>query len=815
MKISHNWLLKYIDLPYSTSEISEMLTTIGLEVEGFEEVSSIKGGLKGVVIGKVVECEKHADADKLSITKVDLGTGELHQIICGAPNVATGQKVLVATIGCTLYPTSGEPLTIKKAKIRGVESYGMICASDELGMGEDHSGILVLPEDVLIGTNASDYYEILNDVIYEIGLTPNRSDATCHLGVAKDLYAYIKINKNPNATFNEPSSIGFNIESNSNEIKVNLNRPDLCPRFTGLTISNIVIKESPNWLKNQLSVLGIKSINNVVDITNYILHELGQPLHAYDAEKISGRTINVGTLPKGYKYLALDGKEIELNGEELMVCDGDLNGMCIGGVYGGKNSGVTNVTTNIYLEAAHFNAGNIRRTSMYHNLRTDAAKVFEKGSDPNICLLALKRAANLIVKYADGVISSDVTDVYPREIKNIEIHLKYENVKNIIGDDINNDDIQEILNALDMEVHPVDDYSIKVFVPTNKADVLREIDVIEEILRIYGLNNVSIPTKLNTNISYTPKPNKVKILNSIFDALAANGFNEMMGISLLDSKICLDSKIFEPQQLVYINNTSNVGLDVMRPSMLLSGLGTVVFNLNRKQENLRLFEYGKTYLADGDTSSETEFVSLFLCGKEGKEHWSNPKPKSFTFYDAKSTIESLLNKFYLNDYTIEEIVDHKDGLQYGLNFKSNGLNIASVGEVDANTLKLFGIKQKVYYGEIALQTLISTHLDKKMYVKEISKFPTVSRDLAIVIDKKVNFDAIEKSIRASKLKYLTSISLFDIYENAEQLGRDKKSYALNFNFENLEKTLTDTEIEEGMNKIIKVCEVELGAVIRK
>lgn len=815
MKISHNWLLKYIDLPYSTSEISEMLTTIGLEVEGLEEVSSIKGGLKGVVIGKVVECEKHADADKLSITKVDLGSDELHQIICGAPNVAKGQKVLVATIGSTLYPASGDPITIKKAKIRGVESYGMICASDELGMGEDHSGILVLPEDAVVGANAADYYEILNDVIYEIGLTPNRSDATCHLGVAKDLYAYIKINKNPNATFNEPSSIGFNIESNSNEIKVNLNRPDLCPRFTGLTISNIVIKESPHWLKNQLSVLGIKSINNVVDITNYILHELGQPLHAYDAEKISGRTINVGTLPKGYKYLALDGKEIELNGEELMVCDGDLNGMCIGGVYGGKESGVTNVTTNIFLEAAHFNAGNIRRTSMFHNLRTDAAKVFEKGSDPNICLLALKRAANLIVKYADGVISSDVTDVYPKEIKNIEIHLKYENVKNIIGDDINNDDIQEILNALDMEVHPVDDYSIKVFVPTNKADVLREIDVIEEILRIYGLNNVSIPTKLNTNISYTPKPNKVKILNSLFDALAANGFNEMMGISLLDSKICLDSKIFEPTQLVYINNTSNVGLDVMRPSMLLSGLGTVAFNLNRKQENLRLFEYGKTYLAKGEESIEVEFLSIFVCGKEGKEHWSNPKPKSFTFYDAKSTIESMLNKYYLNDYNIEEIVENKNGLQYGLNFKSNGKNIGSVGEVDASALKLFGIKQKVYYAEIALQALISTHLDKKMYVKEISRFPTVSRDLAIVIDKKVNFDVIEKSIRASKLKYLTTISLFDIYENAEQLGSDKKSYALNFNFENLEKTLTDTEIEEGMNKIIKVCELELGAVIRK
>lgn len=815
MKISHNWLLKYIDLPYSTSEISEMLTTIGLEVEGFEEVSSIKGGLKGVVIGKIIECEKHADADKLSITKVDLGTGELHQIICGAPNVAKDQKVLVATIGSTLYPTSGDAITIKKAKIRGVESHGMICAADELGMGEDHSGILVLPEDAVVGTPAADYYEILNDVVYEIGLTPNRSDATCHLGVAKDLYAYIKINKNPDATFNEPSSIGFNIESNSNEIKVNLNRPELCPRFTGLTISNIVIKESPNWLKNQLRVLGIKSINNVVDITNYILHELGQPLHAYDAEKISGRTINVGTLPKGYKYLALDGKEIELNGEELMICDGDNNGMCIGGVYGGKNSGVTNGTTNIYLEAAHFNAGNIRRTSMYHNLRTDAAKVFEKGSDPNICLLALKRAANLIVKYADGVISSDVTDVYPKEIKNIEIHLKYENVKNIIGDNINNDDIQEILNALDMEVHPVDDYSIKVFVPTNKADVLREIDVIEEILRIYGLNNVSIPAKLNTNISYTPKPNKVKILNSLFDTLAGRGYNEMMGISLMDSKICLDSKIFEPHQLVYINNTSNVGLDVMRPSMLLSGLGTVAFNLNRKQENLRLFEYGKSYLAHGEESIEEEFVSIFICGKEGKEHWSNPKPKSFTFYDAKSSIEALLNKYYLNDFTVQEIDESKNGLQYGLNFKSNGKNIASVGEVAAGILKLFGIKQKVYFGQIALQALISSHLDKKMYVIEISKFPTVSRDLAIVIDKKVNFDAIEKSIRASKLKYLTSISLFDIYENAEQLGSDKKSYALNFNFENLEKTLTDTEIEEGMNKIIKVCEKELGAVVRK
>ena len=815
MKISHNWLTKYIDLPYSTSEISDMLTTIGLEVEGTEEVSSIKGGLKGVVVGHVVECEKHPDADKLSITKVDLGTGELNQIICGAPNVAKGQKVLVATIGCTLYPSSGEPLTIKKAKIRGVESHGMICAADELGLGEDHSGIMILPEDLKIGTPASEYFEILNDVIYEIGLTPNRSDATSHLGVAKDLFAFIKINKNQNANFNEPNAIGFNVESHTNEIKVNVNKPELCPRFTGLTISNIVVKDSPNWLKNQLSVLGIKSINNVVDITNYILHELGQPLHAYDADKINGKTINVGLLPKGYKYLALDGKEIELNGEELMICDGDNIGMCIGGVYGGKNSGVTVNTTNIYLEAAHFNAGNIRRTSMYHNLRTDAAKVFEKGSDPNICILALKRAANLMVKYADGVITSEVTDVYPKEIKAKEIHLKYDNVRSSIGANISDDNIQDILNAMSMEVNAVDDYSIKVFVPTNKADVIREIDVIEEILRIYGLNNVAIPTKLNTNLSYTPKPNKVKILNSIFDSLSANGFNEMMGISLLDSKNCIDSKMYQAEDLVYINNTSNVGLDAMRPSMLLSGLSTIAFNLNRKQDNLRLYEYGKSYIAKGEETIETEYLSIFICGKEGKEHWSNPKPKTFSFYNTKSTLESLLNKYYLGDYTMNEISENKNGLNYGLSYVAKDNIIARVGEIDTSILKLYGIKQKVYYAEIELKSLIHTHLNNRMYVKEISKFPTVSRDLAIVIDKTISFDKIEKSIKATKQKYLTGISLFDIYENADQLGNDKKSYALNFSFDNLEKTLTDSEIEDSMSKIIKVCEGELGAVIRK
>jgi phenylalanyl-tRNA synthetase beta chain len=810
MKSSFNWIKKFIDIQSSAEEVAVMLTAIGLEVEGQEEISSIKGGLEGVVVGDVKECKAHPEADKLSITKVDIGTGELQQIVCGAPNVAVGQKVFVATIGCTLYPSKGEPLTIKKAKIRGVESFGMICAGDELGLNDDHDGIMILPEDYEVGKPANSYIEILNDTIFEIGLTPNRSDATCHMGVARDLYAYSKINSDNTITFKEPNTLGFSNESNNFDIKVNVHRHDLCPRYTGVTIGNVEVKESPQWLKNQLKVLGIKSINNVVDITNYILQELGQPLHAFDADKILNRTINVDVLPKGSKFKALDGREIELQGEELMINDAENNGMCIGGVYGGLDSGITSETKNIFLESAHFTASSIRKTSLLHNLRTDAAKVFEKGSDPNVCLIALKKAATMMINMAGGSIVSEIVDIYPKVIHEKEIHIRYANVQKILGVKLSEGTIHEILNALNMRIAPVDDLGFKVYVPTNKCDVVREIDVIEEILRIYGFNMIQVSSKLSANISYAPNPDKYKIINQIANHLASNGFNEIMGLSLIDSKLCKETMNLSDDHLVYINNTSNIGLDVMRPSMLLSGLISIQHNINRQQNFLKLFEIGKVYSKNSSEYIETELMTIFMTGATGGS-WKS-KSTLTNFHDLKSHCDLIVSKLGIQDILISEAEEPR--FHYGLSYETQKKPLVVFGEVDPILLKKVGIKQTILFAEFNLKTLVDSQINRKNYVKEISKFPAVSRDLAIVVNKEVSFDKIKNAIATTKQKYLSKINLFDIYNNEEVLGKDKKSYALNFTFENFERTLVDKEIEESMNKIIKVCEVDLGGIIR-
>jgi phenylalanyl-tRNA synthetase beta chain len=811
MKASLHWIKKFIDFNASKEEIGNWLTDIGLEVESMEDISSIKGGLAGVVVGHVVECSKHPDADKLSITKVDIGSGGLQQIVCGAPNVAAGQKVFVATVGCTLYPNGGDALTIKKAKIRGVESNGMICASDELGMGSDHSGIMVLPEDYLIGKPASEFVPVLNDTIFEIGLTPNRSDATCHAGIARDLYAYVKVNKDSTATFREPVALGFSGELHNYQINVNLKRPDLCPRFTGISITNVEIKESPAWLKNQLKVLGIKSINNVVDVTNYILHELGQPLHAYDADKISGKTINVDVLPKGYKYVGLDGRIFELTGDELMINDGDYKGMCIGGVFGGIDSGIQPETKNIFLEAAHFNQQSIRKSSMHHNLRTDAAKVFEKGSDPNVCVNALKRATALIVELTGGTISSEVIDVYPKEIAPKEIHVKYANINRILGMKIPSEKVHEILNALNIRITPIDDQSFKAYITTNKSDVVREIDVIEEILRIYGFNMIPISHKLSSTISYAANPDKVVTINNIAGKLSAQGFNEMMGLSLIDSKLCKEALEINSESLVYINNTSNIGLDVMRPSMLLSGLLSLAHNINRQQSSLKLYEIGKSYSKNGEEFNESERFSIYMTGSNDT-HWSNPKAIPYSFLTLKSVVNGIITGLGIKGIEISE--SEEKGLSYGLTYTYNKKPLVSFGEVDKSVAKKTGVKQTVFYAEFDIMSIMQSQINKTNYVSEISKFPHVKRDLAVVIDKQINFDAIEKAIKGTKQKYLTKIGLFDIYTNEEVLGKGKKSYALNFEFENLEATLTEKEIESSMSKIIKVCEETLGATIR-
>lgn len=812
MKVSLHWLKKYIDIDASPVEIADMLTAIGLEVESMEHISSIKGGLEGIVIGEVVSCEKHPDADKLSLTQVNVGSENLLQIVCGAPNVAKGQKVLVATIGSTIYPKNGDPLTMKKVKIRGVESNGMICAADELGLGQDHSGILIMPDDCTPGTKATEHFEVLNDVIFEIGLTPNRSDATCHLGVARDLYAYAKVNKDNSTVFTEPNNSGFHIESQSQEIKVNLKRPDLCPRYSGLIITGVTVTESPLWLKNQLTVLGIKSINNIVDITNFVLHELGQPLHAFDADAISDRTIYVDTLPKGYKFHALDKRIFELNGEEVVICNGAMEGMCIGGVFGGIDSGVKESTKNIFLESAHFHPKSIRKTSMYHNLRTDAAKVFEKGSDPNICVFALKRAAGLIMKIAGGAISSEIVDIYPKEIKPREIHVKYENINHTIGTTISEEHVHNILNALGMEINAVDEFSFKTFVPTNKADVLREIDVIEEILRIYGFNNVPLPNKISSAVSYAPNPNKFQILNQLCNHLSSSGFNEMMGLSLMDSKLCLDLNYAETD-LVYINNTSNAGLDIMRPSLLLSGLNAVSHNLNRQQTNLKLYEVGKSYSKAKEDFREEEELTLFVTGNEADENWDSVKPLANNYFSIKRECDKILA--ILNCETEALPIDHHPIFQYGIKYQTRYGLIVELGEIQPLILKKFGIKQKVFAAKFSIVEIIKSYANRINYVKELSRFPAVRRDLAIVIDKAIDFKSIYSAILDKNKQNLKEVKLFDIYENENILGKGKKSYALSFTFENFDKTLTDREIDSEFQEIIKICETDLKAVVRK
>lgn len=813
MKCSLNGLKKYIELHENEDQVAQMLTAIGLEVEGQETVQNIKGGLKGVVTGQVMTCAKHPDADKLSVTTVDTGQGELLQIVCGAPNVAAGQKVLVATTGTTLYPGGGEALTIKKAKIRGVESNGMICAADELGLGDDHSGILVLPADTAIGLPASALYEIYEDTLYEIGLTPNRSDATCHLGVARDLYAYIRANVDNERTFNEPGTSNFNVENNTLEIKVEVKKPDLCPRYSGLTISGITVGPSPAWLQNHLMVLGVKPINNVVDATNYILHDLGQPLHAFDVDKIHGNTIVVDTLAAGSKFLALDGREFELKGEELMICDGTAKGMCIGGVYGGKDSGVSESTTAIFLESAHFAAGNIRRTSMMHNLRTDAAKIFEKGSDPNLTVFALKKAAILIAELTGGYVSSDITDIYLKEIKPAEIHVRYAHVNNLLGADIPRDIIHGILSGMGMQILPVDDHGFKALVPTSKSDVIREVDVIEEILRIYGFNKVEIPSRVTSTLSYAPSPNKFVVLNQLADHLVAQGFNEMMGLSLIDSRLCQEALGLAEAELVLVNNTSNAGLDAMRPSLLLSGLLSVAYNLNRQAEGLRLFELGKSYLKKGEEFAEQEQISILIAGTQKGGHWSQPAASLANYHDLKQVAGDLLRKRGLSSFKMREISG--DSLYaYGLEIVLSNQVIGKIGEISGQVLKKLGIKIPVFGATLDAMALVNAGVGKKHFVSEISRFPSVRRDLAIVIDKTTHYQNIQDAVMAQKHNFLVDMDLFDVYANEDVLGQGKKSYALSFLFENKDKTLTDSEIDASMKNIIDLCQKQLGARIR-
>ena len=814
MKTSLNWLRDYLDLPMEPERIGEILTDIGLELENLEKVERVPGGLQGVVVGQVVECHKHPNADKLSLTKVDTGTGELLQIVCGAPNVASGQKVLVATIGTTLYPQDGEPFTLKKGKIRGEDSEGMICAEDELGLGHDHSGILVLAEDAPVGAPAKTFLNLHEDHVFEIGLTPNRSDATCHLGVAKDLAAALRINYGHPGQVRLPDVSAFKVDHRDLQLEVSVEHPEACPRYSGVSIQGVTVGDSPEWLKERLAAIGVRSINNIVDITNFILNELGQPLHAFDLDQIAGRQIIVKPLPTGTSFLALDETERTLHEEDLLICDGASTGMCIGGVFGGLRSGVTEKTVNIFLESAHFNPRFIRRTSVRHNLRTDAARVFEKGSDPNNTVYALKRAALMIQKYAGGQIASDIADIYPQPVLPREIEVRYDYVNTLIGANLSREEVADILDALGMTLLKKEASSFTVAVPTNKADVLRPADVVEEILRIYGFNKVDVPGKFHFTLNLKPQPDPTSVRNAIADYLASCGFNEMMALSLTQSRYYRNVKDYVPEnQLVFINNTSNIHLDIMRPDMLFSGLEAVVHNQNRQQSRLRLFKFGKSYRAENGGYKENAQLSLFLAGERWQESWLFDTKAQTGFFTIKAYVTNILQRLGLEGFQ-EQPLQHP-GFTYGLQLQRGPQVIAEFGRVNARLGKEAGVRGEVFAALIHWDLVLQVAGKQRIKYAEVSKFPTTRRDLALVIDNSINFVDIAAIARKVGKKLIRDINLFDVYENEQQLGAGKRSYAVSFVFEDPERTLQDKDADLVMDQLIKEYEMKLNALIRR
>jgi phenylalanyl-tRNA synthetase beta chain len=814
MKISYNQLKTYIDIDESPEFIAEILTDLGLEIEGSETVGGIKGNLQGVVVGKVVECQKHPDADKLSLTKVDIGQNKLLQIVCGAPNVRAGQKVAVATIGTTLYFSNGDTVKIKSGKIRGHVSDGMICAEDELGIGTDHNGIIVLDENTPVGKPAIEVFKIEQDTVFEIGLTPNRSDATCHLGVAKDLAARLAVHHQYKKGVHLPDVSAFKVDNQSLAIPVTVEHAIGCPRYSGVSIAGVTIKDSPDWLKQFLAKIGVRSINNLVDITNFVLHELGQPLHAFDLDAIQGRAIIVKTLPDGTIFKTLDDVDRKLASEDLMICDGESNGMCIAGVFGGSKSGVKDTTKNIFLEAAHFNAKMLRRTGTRHGLHTDAKKVFEKGSDPNITVFALKRAALLIKELAGGTIASEIIDIYPTVIESKQILIRFEKIESLIGVKINKKDLKKIFKALEMPILEEDEDGYLVSVPTNKADVLREADVIEEVLRVYGFNHVPMPAGMKMTPAATENPDPYRVQQRIADALAAQGLNEMMALSLSKSKYYADNSLLNQTELVFINNTGNVDLDIMRPTMLFSALETVAHNQNRQQTDVRLFEFGKTYRQKtGGGQIETPHLSLTLTGQQQPESWLDKTNAKTDFFNLKAIVQQILVSLGIGGY--QETALQNNYWAFGSKYHRGEAVLVEFGKVPAKWRRLFDVKQDVYFADFKWDTLLKSIKNTKIKFEEPSKYPAVRRDLAMVVDETVRFADMAQIARKTCKQTMKEINLFDVFEDANKLGAGKKSYAVSFIFEDKEKTLQEKEIEQMMSNLMRQYEAQLGAVVRK
>ena len=810
MKISLNWLKDYIDIPSTPDELSEILTDIGLEVEGMEEVQSVPGGLAGLVVGEVQTCGKHPNADRLSVTTVDVGADALLHIVCGAPNVAAGQKVIVARPNTKIYPTEGDPFVIKKGKIRGEVSEGMICGEDEVGLGQEHDGIMVLPAETVVGTAAAEVFDIETDVVYDIGLTPNRSDATSHIGVAKDLLAYYTYHGHTTDKIKYPEVELTVHEGYNKTVQVDVRDTQGCPRFSGVTIGDLKIGPSPDWIQRRLRSIGVRPINNAVDITNYVLHEYGQPLHAYDLTYVNDNQIIVQCLPDASKFTTLDEKERSLHSRDLMVCDGQSQGMCIAGVFGGMKSGVTEATTEIFLEGAHFDAQQIRETSTRHLLRTDAAKCFEKGADPSQTVAAVRRAAALLQEHAGAKVSSEIVDLYPVEIKAKRIDVQYSRVSEMIGYDISREEMHKILAALEIGVVEKDEAHMTVTIPTNKADVLREADVIEEILRIYGFNKVPIPSKVQMTVSHAPRINPVTLRRRISNTLIHQGYHEMMGLSLIPSSYYDDDEALK-KRLVIINNTSNIHLDAMRPEMMVSGLLSIQHNANRQQKNLALYEMGRSYQKTEEGYAETEFLTLFRTGEEYTKDWQQATSPT-SFYDLKRSVHDVFDRLGISSYQVSEVED--DRYDYGLKYHRGTQILASLGAVSHQLTQKTEIDQTVYYAECHVDSLLKAASKAKHQQKEISKFPSSSRDLALVLNEGITYDKVDTIISKAGGKLLAESFLFDIYRDKKHLGEGKKSYAIRLIFEDPTQSLKDKAIDKVVGKMMYGLEKDLGAKLR-
>lgn len=808
MKISYNWLCKYLPVHPAPEKLSRILTSIGLEVESLEPYESIKGSLAGLVIGEIVECEKHPNADKLKLTKVNVGQKENLQIVCGAPNAAAGQKVVVAPVGATIHPASGDAITMKVAKIRSIESYGMICAEDEIGMGTGHDGIIVLNNDAVPGTPAAEYFNVYSDWIYEIGLTPNRMDAMSHLGVAKDVCAYLSHHENNQSKVVSPYTNGIKTTTSHKEFSVTIENTNACRRYAGAVIKNVMVKESPQWLKDSLLAIGQRPINNIVDITNFILHESGQPLHAFDADEVKGKKIIVKNLPEGTSFISLDEKERKLSAEDLMICNGDSEPMCIGGVFGGLHSGVTEKTKNIFLESAWFNPVDIRRSSLRHGLRTEAATHFEKGVDISNAVNVLKRASALITEIAGGEVSGDFIDVYPQPAEKNQVAIRYHYLKKLSGKNYHPDAVKKILTALGFEIAKEGMDELWVLVPFNKPDITLPADIVEEIIRIDGLDNIEIPQSVS--ISPQTQNNFSETLKEKLAAtLAGMGFREIVTNSITNSKYYNEDVLATSVKM--LNNLS-ADLDVLRPSMLETGLESLAWNINRKTSNLQFFEFGKTYSTTkvGDYK-ETEKLCLWLTGDSNTAGWRN-KGEAHSFFSAKTILSKLMSVCGINDIVFSNSETNYQGEVFAFSQKKTLLGNLVI--VDKNRLATFDIKQAVFFISIDFKAMYKIISSSKTSYNEVPKFPAVQRDLALVIDKEKQFAEVEHALKALRLDKLSGYRLFDIFES-DKLGVGKKSFAINFTFLNPEKTLTDEEVDGMMKKIITTMEKDLQAEIRK